>query len=229
VNELETQLAAKLGLSFSDIAILREAITHRSFLNENPGAGKHNERLEFLGDAVLELVVTENVFNNYPELPEGEMTALRAAVVRKESLSEAAKGLGLDDFLRLSRGESKNEGVARDAILANAFEALLGAIYLDQGYVITRDFILGILEGPVKAAYIAKSYIDAKSRLQEHLQAGRNITPSYKLLGSTGPDHQKEFVVGVYAGPELLAEGTGNSKQVAEMDAAQRAITILGV
>ena len=219
----------KIGRAFKDKNLLEQAFTHRSYLNENRTPGReHNERLEFLGDAILELVVTEFLFAKYPEKPEGDLTAYRAALVNTQSISDAATTLGMNDFLLLSRGESRDTGRARQIILANAFEALIGAIYLDAGYGEAKDFIANQLFHKTDDVVEKRLWQDAKSRLQEIAQEKFGITPSYQLLDQTGPDHDKQFVVGAYIGQEKVANGEGRSKQEAEQDAAQKALAVKG-
>jgi ribonuclease-3 len=227
------QFEKKIGFSFRNRKFLETAFTHRSYLNENraPSAGwrrEHNERLEFLGDAVLELVVTEFLFAKYPEKPEGDLTAYRAALVNTQSISAAAQKLGMNDFLLLSRGEARDTGRARQIILANAFEAMIGALYLDQGYNAAKDFIGKQLFGMADEIVEKKLWQDAKSRFQEVAQELMGITPSYKLLDQSGPDHDKRFLIGAYVGPEKISIGEGKSKQEAEQDAAQKALQAKG-
>jgi len=208
---------------------LEQAFTHRSYLNENREAGKeHNERLEFLGDAVLELVVTEFLYAKYPEKPEGELTAYRAALVNTQSISDAASKLGMNDYLLLSRGEARDTGRARQIILANAFEALIGAIYLDTGYDAAQKFIDAQLFHKTDEVVSKRLWQDAKSKLQEISQEQSGVTPNYQLLNQSGPDHDKRFVVGAYIGSEKIASGEGRSKQEAEQDAAQKALATKG-
>lgn len=219
----------KAELSFKSKALLKQAFTHRSYLNENKASGmEHNERLEFLGDAVLELIVTDYLFNKYPEKPEGELTAFRSALVNANTLADVALKLGMNDYLLLSHGESKDTGRARTYILANTFEALLGAIYIDQGYDATKNFVsknvFHIIDEVVKQG----TWIDAKSRFQETAQEHTGITPLYKTVKETGPDHDKNFTVGVYVGSDLIATGEGRSKQDAEQNAAKRALEAKG-
>lgn len=220
-----TAYAEQLGLSFKNIDFLVEALTHRSFLNENRGiVAHHNERLEFLGDAVLELAVTNFLFSKFPTKPEGDLTAYRAALVNTFSLADTATELGLNDMLLLSRGEAKDTGRARQIILANAFEALLGAIYLDQGYDAAEAFIAKHLYGKIDGVIEKRAWQDSKSHFQEVAQEHRGITPSYKTLREEGPDHDKHFTVGVYLNTEEIAQGVGKSKQEAEQSAAQNAL-----
>ncbi|HEX2792589.1 MAG TPA: ribonuclease III [Candidatus Paceibacterota bacterium] len=220
--------AERLGLAFKDLDLLTEALTHRSYLNEHRTAGSHNERLEFLGDAVLELTVTNFLFHKFPTKPEGDLTAYRAALVNTVSLAETAKAIGLNDLLLLSKGESKDTGRARDIILANAFEAVLGAVYLDQGYDAAEAFVARHLYQKIDAVIATRAYQDAKSHFQEAAQEKRSVTPTYRTMTETGPDHDKHFTVGVFLGDEKLAEGEGKSKQEAEQSAAQNALQTTG-
>ncbi len=220
---------AKLGLSFNDPDLFIEALTHRSYLNENKGVvSAHNERLEFLGDAVLELAVTHFLYVKFPNRDEGDLTAYRASLVNTNSISDAAQKLGLNDMLLLSKGESKDQGRARQIILANAFEALLGAIYLDQGYEAAEAFIAKSLYSKIDEVIEKRSWQDAKSQFQEVAQEKRSITPNYKTLKEEGPDHDKRFTVGVYLQSDEIARGTGQSKQEAEQSAAQNALEKTG-
>ena len=210
-------LEKKLGLNFKNKDLLAQAFTHRSYLNENQEFKlEHNERLEFLGDAVIELIVTEHLYKEYPEKSEGDLTNWRAALVNAKMMTSVAEELGFNDFLLLSKGESKELGKARAYILANTFEALLGSLYLDSGYKHCDEFIDKYLF--VNLAGIIKdgSYKDAKSKFQEEAQERVSITPSYKVIKESGPDHEKTFVVGVYLDTELVAEGQGLSKREAE-------------
>ena len=214
--------AAHIGVAFKDITLLREAFTHRSYLNEHRGTGlKHNERFEFLGDAVLELVMTEYLFAKYPEEPEGRLTAYRSALVNTNSISDAATEWGMNDYLLLSKGEAKDIGRARQYILANTFEAVIGAIFLDRGYDTAKEFIGKSLFKRLDAIVENRSWQDAKSRFQEEAQERTGITPNYVVLKETGPDHDKLFEVGVYIGSEMVAKGAGASKQDAEKLAAE--------
>ncbi len=220
-------LEKKLGLKFKDKDLLTQAFAHRSYLNENPDFNlDHNERLEFLGDAVMELIVTEELYKKYPEKPEGELTNWRAALVNAKMLTSVAEELGLNDFLLLSRGEAKEGGKARAYILANTFEALIGAIYLDSGYDPADKFIKKHLISKLTEIIKDKLYRDAKSEFQEEAQEKMGITPDYKVLGESGPDHQKKFTIGVYLAQELVAEGEGSSKQEAEEAAAKAALKV---
>lgn len=216
--------AQKLGLTFANLELLEEALTHRSYLNENKTARAHNERLEFLGDAVLELAVTHYLYEKFPLKPEGDLTAFRAALVNTVSLAESAEQLGLNGMLRLSRGESKDTGRARQIILANSFEALLGALYLDQGYAAAEVFLATHLYPKIDDIIRQRAWQDAKSRFQEIAQEKRGITPAYRTLAEEGPDHGKRFTVGVFLGDEEVARGEGLSKQEAEQEAARAAL-----
>lgn len=220
-----SELASKLNLSFTNPDLLVEALTHRSYLNEHKDyRGHHNERLEFLGDAVLELAVTDFLYKKYPAKPEGELTSYRAALVNTISLAESAQQLEISSYLLLSKGEAKDTGRARDVILADAFEAIIGAMYLDKGFPAAEAFIASHLFGKIEAIIEKRSYQDAKSRFQEVAQEKRGATPVYQTLGETGPDHAKVFVVGVFVGREEVARGEGPSKQEGEQMAAQNAL-----
>jgi len=212
----------KIGVSFKNKDLLTQAFAHRSYLNENPDFKfDHNERLEFLGDAVMELIVTDHLYRDYPEKAEGELTNWRAALVNAKMLKSIAEEIGFNDFLLLSRGEAKEGGKARAYILANTFEALLGAIYLDLGYQAADSFVKKYLMVKLAKVVETGAYKDSKSRFQEEAQEKKGITPSYKVMKETGPDHNKNFVVGVFLGDELVAEGQGSSKQEAEEEAAR--------
>ncbi|MDO8650161.1 MAG: ribonuclease III [Candidatus Berkelbacteria bacterium] len=212
------------GLHFKDERLLEMVFTHRSYLNEAGTSDlEHNERLEFLGDAVLELVVTDYLYKNFTN-PEGELTNWRSSIVRGEILARVAGELELGEFLFLSRGEDKSGGRTRTLILANTFEALIGAIYLDAGYEESAKFIAHHLIALLPEIIEKKLYIDPKSRLQELSQEKMGSTPEYRVIGEEGPDHTKVFTVGVYVNRKLLAQGTGSSKQKAETAAASEAI-----
>ena len=214
----------KLGLEFNDINLLVTALTHRSYVNEHrKSASKHNERLEFLGDAVLELVATRYLFDNYSQ-PEGILTSWRSALVRTESICQAGKELGYAPLLRMSRGEKQGSQRARDHILANAFEAVVGAVYLDQGYAAAEELVARLILTKTKQILNDKSWRDAKSHLQEITQQNDKQTPSYRLISEDGPDHDKFFEVGAYLGRRLLGKGTGTSKQQAQQEAARNAL-----
>jgi ribonuclease III len=217
-------LEERLGVKFKDEDWLRQALVHRSYLNENPGFKlPHNERLEFLGDAVLELVVTDHLYHNY-NLPEGELTSLRAAIVRGEMLSKVSEEMGLDDFLLLSKGERKDTGKARQYIRANAVEAVIGAVYIDQGYEaagkVIEEYIIAKLEPVIKEGL----HIDAKSKFQELAQEKHKATPAYRVISEEGLDHAKHFVMGVFVNNQKFGEGEGSSKQEAQQNAARQAL-----
>ena len=224
-----SELESLLGVSFNKKETLLSAVTHRSYLNEHREAKQeHNERLEFLGDAVLELVVTDYLFEKYPDKPEGELTAVRAALVNTISLSDSSSQLGINDFLLMSKGEAKDTGRARQYILANAFEAVIGAIYLDQGYEAAKEFIAGHLFKKTERIVEKRLWQDPKSRFQELAQEQVSVTPTYELVSQDGPDHDREFTVGVFLNNEKVAEGVGRSKQEAEQAAAEQAIEAKG-
>lgn len=215
----------RLGVTFKQPELLRQAFTHRSYLNEHREEKmEHNERLEFLGDAVLELVVTHFLYTEYPDKPEGDLTAYRAALVNAVTLSAVASEIGMNDYLLLSKGESKDTGRARAILLANAIEALIGAIYLDQGYDEAEKFVEKFLFPKMDEIMKKKLWRDPKSTLQEKAQEVEGATPYYEVVRETGPDHDKQFVVGVYVKDMLLAQGSGKSKQEAEQDAARNAL-----
>lgn len=220
--------AARLGLSFNTMALLEEALTHRSYLNEHRTAGAHNERLEFLGDAVLELATTRFLFDKYPSRQEGDLTAYRAALVNTYSLADAAELLGMNDMLLLSKGEARDTGRARQIILANAFEAVLGALYLDQGFEAVEAFLNRNLYPKIDDIVSKRAWQDAKSKFQEEAQDKKGVTPTYKTIREEGPDHDKQFVVGVFIGNDEVAQGTGKSKQEAEQSAAQAGLDKMG-
>lgn len=214
----------KLGVDFQDLELLMTAFTHRSYLNEHKKTGKeHNERLEFLGDAVLELVVTEFLYTNYAE-PEGILTNWRSSLVRTESISAAANRYGFESMLRLSRGERHGTERARMQILANSYEAVIGALYLDQGYEAAKRFIHESLIPTFHTILESGSWMDPKSHLQELSQNHEGMTPAYKVLAEEGPDHEKMFTIGVFVGNELRGQGTGPSKQAGQQQAAEQAL-----
>jgi len=220
-----TLLEKNLGVKFKNLDLLTEAITHRSYLNEHPDFHlDHNERLEFLGDAVLELAVTEYLYKNFPN-PEGELTNWRAALVNGDALAAVAKDLKIENFILMSRGEAKDKNSkARLYILANAMEAIIGAIYLEHGLRAARQFVLENVVVKLDEILQHKLYIDPKSNFQEKAQEKSGITPTYKVLSSFGPDHAKVFKVGVYLDKELVATGSGSSKQEAQIQAAGAAL-----
>ncbi len=216
--------SSKLGTTFNNLEILITAFTHRSYLNEHKKSVKeHNERLEFLGDAVLELVVTEFLYANYSD-PEGTLTNWRSSLVRTESIGEAARKYEFEDLLRLSRGEKRGTERARAQILANTYEAVVGALYLDQGYEKAKEFIASSLLCTFEDILKTGSWIDAKSQLQEVAQSRDGATPAYKVLQEDGPDHDKEFIIGVFVAGKLLGKGSGPSKQIGQQSAAEQAL-----
>ncbi|HRH30899.1 MAG TPA: ribonuclease III [Candidatus Paceibacterota bacterium] len=216
-----------IGLEFKNKKLLVNAFVHRSFLNENSKLGiPHNERLEFLGDAVLELVITDYLYKKYPNNSEGELTAYRSALVNAVTLSETAQEIKMNEYMLLSRGESKDVGKARQYILANAFEAVIGAIYLDQGYSGAEKFISSTLYDKIDEVVSKKLWQDPKSLVQEKAQEVYGVTPSYEVISESGPDHDKKFIIGIFFGKEKIAEGKGKSKQEAETASAKRAIEI---
>lgn len=227
-EELDFAALEKLiGVAFKNKEYLLSAMTHRSYLNEHKEATQdHNERLEFLGDAVLELVITDFLFTKYPDKPEGELTAVRAALVNTNSLAEASTKIGLNDYLLLSKGEAKDTGRARVYILANAFESVAGALYLDQGYETAKDFIGRQLFSLTDKIVDKRLWQDPKSRFQELAQEHAGVTPSYETISQTGPDHDRVFTVGVFLGEKKIAEGTGRAKQEAEQEAALKAMEV---
>ncbi len=221
LNELENRLA----LQFKDKSLLSRAMTHRSFLNENPGqALEDNERLEFLGDAVLDFLVGAYLYNRFPEMKEGELTSLRAALVRTETLADFSRLLEVGRFLRLGMGEADSGGRNRTPILCAAFEALTGAVYLDQGLEAVRAIAEPLIEPALKRIMDAGLHIDAKSEFQVWAQARFNITPRYVVVGSSGPDHAKLFAVQARVGDTVWGEGEGSSKQAAAQAAARNAL-----
>lgn len=216
----------KLGFEFQNIDLLVTALTHRSYVNEHrKSVSEHNERLEFLGDAVLELVVTDFLFRNYSEA-EGILTSWRAALVRTESIGEAGQKLGYEPLVRMSRGEKQGSERARLQILANAFEALIGAIYLERGYDDAAAFITKHITTKLEGILKEGSWRDPKSHLQEVMQRIDSVTPRYVVLEEIGPDHDKVFTLGVYAGNRLVSKGIGPSKQAAQQEAAKAALKI---
>ena len=219
----------KAGVNFKDKSLLKQAFTHRSYINENRGSSlEHNERLEFLGDAVLELVITDYLYKRLKDSNEGELTSLRSALVNADTCSLVAQKLGANDFLLLSKGETKDTGRARQYILANTLEAIIGAIYIDQGYEVAKNFILTHVAPLIEDILKEGAWIDAKSLFQEKAQEYAGLTPTYKTVRESGPDHDKHFTVSVSVGPELYGEGEGKSKQDAEQEAARAALNAKG-
>lgn len=218
-----------LGIKIKNLDLYISACTHRSYLNEHRSFPlPHNERLEFLGDAVLELAATEHLYKTYP-YSEGELTNFRSALVNYKMLSEIADRLGLEEFLLMSRGEAKDTGRARQVILANAFEAVVGAIYLDVGFEPAADFINREVLRELPGIIATGQYVDPKSKLQEIVQERKGVTPTYGVVSETGPDHNKEFVVAVYVQQTEAGRGTGPSKQEAEISAAENALKNMGI
>lgn len=214
----------KLGFEFTNVDLLVTALTHRSYVNEHrKSVSEHNERLEFLGDAVLELAVTDFLFTTYQE-PEGILTSWRAALVRTESIGDAGQRLGYEPLVRMSRGEKRGSDRARMQILANAFEALIGAIYLERGYADAEAFIKKHITAKLQGILDEGTWRDPKSHLQEVMQRTDGVTPRYVVLEEVGPDHDKVFTLGVYAGSRLVSQGTGPSKQSAQQEAAKAAL-----
>src|SRR3989344_3905913 len=217
----------KIKIVFKDKELLKQAFTHRSYINENPKTAlSHNERLEFLGDAVLELIVTDFIYKKYPTYTEGELTALRSALVNAVIISEVATNIGMNEYLLLSRGEAKDNGKARQYILANTYEAYVGALYLDQGIEVANKFITATLLPKTEEIVNKKLWRDAKSLVQEKAQEFVSATPLYKVMHESGPDHDKHFTVGIYFKSDLIAEGKGKSKQEAEQSAAMAALKV---
>ena len=229
MEEKFKEFEEKIGVIFNNKETIQEAFTHRSFINENKGVGvPHNERMEFLGDAVLELVVTDYLYKEYPDKNEGELTSIRAALVNTQSISEGAKLWDMNEYLLLSKGEAKDMGKARDYILANTFESVIGAIYLDHGYEEAQKFIRTSLFHKTEKIVDDELWKDAKSHFQEKSQEEVNITPSYRVTKEEGPDHDKKFTVGVFLKDEKVTEGSGRSKQEAEQIAAREALAVKG-
>lgn len=222
------KFAKKIGIEFKNLELLKEALTHRSYLNENKKTNlRHNERLEFLGDAVLELAVTDFLFNNYKN-PEGDLTSWRAALVNGMMLAKISSEMGVGEYLLMSKGEAKDTGRARQYLLANAMEAIIGAIYLDQGYSVAEDFISKNIVIKIDEILEKKLYLDPKSYFQENAQRHEKITPSYRVIEESGPDHDRVFTVGVYLENYLIAKGSGSSKQAAQRNAAQAGLDAKG-
>jgi ribonuclease-3 len=218
-----------IGIVFKDKKHLMHAFIHRSYINENPRSGlEHNERLEFLGDAVIELIVTDFLYHNYPTHHEGDLTAYRSALVNAVIMGEVASSLGMNEYLLLSKGEQKDTGRARQTILANTYESFVGALYLDQGYAACDGFITKTLLSRLGDIISTKSWKDAKSQIQEEAQERVGVTPSYKVMTEVGPDHDKHFTIGVFFGDKKIAEGKGKSKQEGEQKAALAALEAKG-
>ena len=221
-------LEKKIKIKFKNKDLLRQAMVHRSYLNENRDFElDHNERMEFLGDAVLELIVTEYLYSNFSN-PEGELTNYRAALVNGKMLAKISKEIGLEDYLLMSRGETKDLGKARQYLLANALEAVIGAIYLDQGYKKSEKFITNCVLSKMKHVLDEKLYQDPKSKFQEEAQEKAGTTPVYKVIKEWGPDHDRNFVIGIFLENEKIAEGEGTSKQAAQRNAAKKGLEVKG-
>ena len=225
-----SKLEKIIGVNFKSQDLLKQALTHRSYLNEHPSSGlSHNERLEFLGDAVLEIIVTEYLYLRFPDTPEGDLTNWRASLVNAKILATVANKIKLEDFLLLSKGEAKdNNSKARQYILANAIEALIGAIYLDRGLKEIKRFIEKNVISELDHILANQLYLDPKSKFQERAQEEEGVTPHYKILRESGPDHAKTFEVGLYLGNHLIAQGQGTSKQEAQVDAAEHGLKVKG-
>jgi ribonuclease-3 len=217
------EFTQKINVKFNNIELLKTALTHRSYLNEHKNIKEHNERLEFLGDAVLELVVTEHLYQNFDN-PEGDLTNWRSALVKTETISNISKDLNVEDYILMSKGETKSFGRSRQLILANAFEAIVGAIFLDQGLTQARKFIDKNLIVKLDQILKEKSYVDSKSLFQEMVQDEEGVTPTYEVIDETGPDHDKTFTIGVFAGDKMWGKGIGPSKQAGQQTAAINAI-----
>ncbi len=216
-------LETELKIKFKNKDLLQQAFIHRSYLNENDFYLGNNEKLEFLGDAVLELIVTDYLYQKFPNKNEGELTALRSALVKRQTLAQVAEELKFHKYLKLSKGEAKTVN-NQVAILSNTVEALIGALYLDTGLESAKKFIKTYLLPKLDSIIESNLYIDAKSQLQEIIQEKNGLTPHYKVIQESGPDHDKKFEVAVYAGNQELAQGSGNSKQAAQTDAASKAL-----
>lgn len=225
VEENLRSFAQSIGVVFNDLDLLKKALTHRSYVNENRETQpKHNERLEFLGDAVLELIVSEHLFHNYLDKPEGDLTSFRAASVKTETLAGLSRLLNVGKYLLLSKGEDETGGRDKDYLLANAFEAILGAIYLDQGYDASKAFVLRYLAPLTEEIVDKRLDIDPKTKFQEIAQSFYKATPIYKAVGESGPDHDKIFTMAAFIGEKEFGRGEGPSKQKAEEAAADKAI-----
>ncbi len=219
---------ARHDIHFENQALLQQALTHRSYLNEQDDEDlRDNERLEFLGDAVLDFIITRILFARFPEMPEGDLTRLRSALVRTQTLAEAARSIDLGAYLRMSRGEDLSGGRDRRSLLCDAFEALLGALYLDQGVEAVADFVTPLLMPLVDHILAEGLHIDARSKLQEWSQSAQGETPIYVVTDESGPDHEKEFTMEVLIGEQVIATGQGRSKQLAAQSAARNALRML--
>ncbi|MFC1912300.1 ribonuclease III [Chloroflexota bacterium] len=218
-------LQKALGVSFDDLSLLEQSLVHSSYINENPGvAPASNERLEFLGDAVLGFIVAEKLYRDFPDLTEGEMTRLRSVLVCRETLARVAGAIKLGDYLYLGKGEETSGGRLKDANLSGALEAILGAVFFDQGLSVTRDVILKLLGKELRKVTSQGGTVDCKSQLQELVQSRYQLTPAYRLIKEAGPDHDKRFTVEVKAGKTILGRGSGKNKKTAETAAARAAL-----
>mgnify|MGYP002412672324 CR=1 FL=1 len=223
--ETYNEITKKIGIEFKNKKLLKTAFTHRSYLNENRGQGlENNERLEFLGDAVLELIISSFLFTNYPNKTEGDLTSIRAAIVRTESLADESRRLDIGKYLKMSKGEEDSGGKEKEYLLANLYESVLGAIYLESGYKTCEDFVSKTLLQKVEKIISEKLFIDPKTKVQELMQSKFKVTPTYEIIKEDGPDHDKVFTVGLFMDNKKLSEGYGHSKQKAEEDAAKNAI-----
>ncbi len=219
------ELEKRISFYFQNKDLLKEALTHRSYLNEHPEWPlPHNERLEYLGDAVLELAVTEYLFHKFPEMPEGQLTVLRAALVNYQFLAKIADDINLGKAILMSKGERADSSKAREVILANAMEALIGSMYVDQGFDPCRAFVQEFILVHLPEILETRSYRDPKSELQELAQEKYKLTPTYRVMEETGPAHKRIFTIGVFYGEKLMAQGEGSSKQEAETEAARKAL-----
>jgi ribonuclease-3 len=226
--ETTEELQARLGIPFNNPALLEQALTHRSYINEHgEKVAGDNERLEFLGDAVLDFLVGDMLYQRFPHMPEGDLTRLRAALVRTEALGEIAAEIGLGQYLRMGKGEESSGGRERVTNLCATFEAVVGALYLDKNLEAVRDFVTPRLDALLEQVMAEARDKDARSRLQEWSQAEHNLTPAYRTISATGPDHQKEFLVAVVIGERTVAQGKGRSKQAAAQAAAREALRLL--
>lgn len=229
VPETPLEFANRLGLQFSDILLLNRALTHRSYLNEHPDALEDNERLEFLGDAVLDFLVGAWLYNHFPEMREGELTRMRSALVRTDTLAEFAVDIGLGEVMRLGRGEDESGGRDRPAILCGMFEALIGALYIEAGFNAVRDFVEPMLAEAVEVILVGRNDHDAKSLFQEWAQSQNLGTPLYRTIAAHGPDHAKTFEVEVLVDGKVYGSGVGKSKQAAAKEAARKALIALDI
>ena len=224
MNSIQKDFEKKIGVEFKDKDLLLLALTHRSYVNEHKDTDYHNERLEFLGDAVLELITSDYLFSTYPDRTEGDLTSFRAALVRTESLAKTAKDIGVGNSMRLSKGEEDTGGRDKSYLLANTFEAIIGAIYLDQGYESARDFVHAHLLKKIEQIVEKRLDIDSKTKIQEIAQAIYKVTPVYMVVEEEGPDHDKRFTVVVKINDKEIGRGFGTSKQKAEEDAATKGL-----